>query len=47
MFTASSTITLLTWRGNVLANAQYSRRQRVDIVGIPTSVPDNGLEKPF
>ena len=29
------------------ANAQYSRRQCVEIVDIPSSVPDNGLEKPF
>ena len=29
------------------ANAQYSRRECVEIVGIPTSVPDNELEKTF
>ena len=29
------------------ANAQYSRRECVEIVGIPTSVPDNELEETF
>ena len=29
------------------ANAQYSRRECVEIVGIPTSIPDNDLEKTF
>ena len=28
-----------------LANAQYSRRKCMEIVGITTSVPDNELEK--
>ena len=28
-----------------LANAQYSRRKRMEIVGITASVPDNKLEK--
>ena len=29
------------------ANAQYSRRECVEIVGIPTTVPDNELEETF
>ena len=29
------------------ANAQYSRSECVEIVGIPTSVPDNELEETF
>ena len=29
------------------ANAQYSRREFVEIVDIPTSVPDNELEETF
>ena len=29
------------------ANAQYSRRECVEIVGTPTSIPDNELEETF